>query len=109
MRWNQSSLNFASKGAFVPLAVPLLHPSIRADRVEHLFEVLARLIRFTSHLLAPMEVQVALVAVAGLVRIRKPGIEWCGAKLFSDLGCHCSRAIIRRLNMEIKTKVCKIG
>lgn len=71
----RARLDLAGKGARVPLVVPLLYPGVGAQRVERLLEVVAGLVVSAANLLAPVVVQVALVAVPGLVRVRETRIE----------------------------------
>lgn len=66
-------LDASGKGSSLDLVVPFLNPSVRAHRGEHLLEVLARLVVLAAHLLATMEVQIRLVAVARLVGV---GVAW---------------------------------
>lgn len=74
-------LDFTGKGSLGPLVVPLLDPNVRADIGEHILEVLAHAVAFALDLLAPVEIQIALVAVLGLVLVREAGIERGGLQL----------------------------
>lgn len=69
------------EGSLGPLAVPLFDPNVRADIGEHVLEVLAHAVAFALDLLAPVEVQIALIAILGLVLVRETGIERSGLQL----------------------------
>lgn len=81
-------LDLSREDALLTLSVPLLDPRVGAERVEGLAEIVAGLVVGAAHLLATVVVQVALVAVPGLVRVGEPGVEWHGGAQF--LGNHFS-------------------
>lgn len=68
-------LDSAGKGTLPALVVPLCNPRIGAQIAVYVLKVLAHLVALALHLLAAMEVQIALVAVLGLVRVRETRIE----------------------------------
>lgn len=72
------NLDASGKCSRFDLVVPLLHPGIGAHRGEDLLEVLARLILIAAYLLATMEIEIRLVAVASLIGVRVAWIERCG-------------------------------
>lgn len=81
-----SRLDFASERALPALVVPLFNPRIRAQIAVHVLKVLAHLVALALHLLAAVKVQIALVAVLGLVYVREARIE--GSRLqWERTGC----------------------
>lgn len=74
-------LDAAGEGASVALIVPLLDPCVGAHRGVDLLEVCANVGAFALDLLAAVEVEVALIAVARLVGVGKARIEWSGPEL----------------------------
>lgn len=82
-------LNTSRESSFITLAVPLFNPCVGADGVVDSLEVLANFSAFTLDLLASVEVDVALVAVASLVCVGEAWIEWCCLELVINcLWCH---------------------
>lgn len=69
------ALDFASEASLSALGVPLFNPSIRAQISVRVLKVLAHLGALALHLLAAVKVQVALVAVLGLIDVRETRIE----------------------------------
>lgn len=79
-------LDPASEGTLPTLVVPSFNPSIWAQIAVHVLEVLAHLIALALHLFAAVKVQIALVAVLGLIAIRESRIE--GSRLqWKCTGC----------------------
>lgn len=70
------ALKLYGKRAVIHLLLPSLDPCIRADIVEHLFEVFAWLVVGATKLLASIVVDKRLGAVACLVGVWVPWIEW---------------------------------
>lgn len=84
----------AGKGALLALAVPLLNPRVGAHRREDVLEVLAYLVALALDLLAAVEIQIALVAVLGLVLVGEAGIEWGRLRFVRHLLAGCwSRSV----------------
>lgn len=87
----QLALDFASEGSRFALLVPLCSPSIRAQITVGVLKVLAHLVALALHLLAAVKVQIALVAVLGLIHVRETRIEGNGMQ-WECAGCcwgHC--------------------
>lgn len=72
---SRSRLDPAGEGALGALVVPLGDPRVRAQVGEAVLKVLAHVGALALHLFAAVKVQIALVAVLGLVRVREPRIE----------------------------------
>lgn len=72
---SRSTLDPAGEGALGALVVPLGDPRVRAQVGEAVLKVLAHVGALALHLFAAVKVQIALVAVLGLVRVREPRIE----------------------------------
>lgn len=75
------SLDAAGECAALALVVPLLHPGVGAHRLVDLLEVVAGREVLAALLLAAVEVDVRLVAVAGHVLVREPWVERGGLQL----------------------------
>ena len=82
------TLDLAGEVSFGSLSVPLFDPPVRADVGEDTLKVLAHVRALALDLLAPVEVQVALEAVLGLVLVREARIP--GGGLDADLGQRCN-------------------
>lgn len=80
-------LDSTSESSLPALVVPLLDPRIRAQIAVHVLKVLAHLVALAFHLLAAVKVQIALIAVLSLVRIREARIE--GSRLQGQCACRC--------------------
>lgn len=78
----------SGEASLIPLTVPLLNPGIGADGRVNFLKVLARFVTLTLYLLATVEINVALIAVASLVGVGKPRIERGGLEDF--LGSYSS-------------------
>jgi hypothetical protein len=87
--FTKTDLDASRESSGVALVVPLLNPGIGAHASVHALEVLADFSSLSLDLLAAVEVQVALIAVASLVGVGVTWIEWCGFQLiFNCLWCH---------------------
>lgn len=89
------ALDLAGEVAVGALPVPLLDPPVRANVGEDILKVLAHVRALALDLLAPVEVQVALEAVLGLVRVREARVP--RGRLDADLGQGCYVLGHRRL------------
>jgi len=87
LRAARVDLDASREDAFFTLRVPLFVPCVGAHRVINALEVLADLGALTLHLLASVEVDVALVAIARLVGVGKARIERGCLQDFSLSNC----------------------
>jgi len=76
------NLDPAGEGSVGALLVPSLSPVVGAHGVVHPAEPLAGLIVLSLDLLASVEVQVALVAIPGLVLVGEARIKWRCPEIF---------------------------
>lgn len=68
------------------MLVPFLDPRVGAERLVTSEEVIARCLLRTLNLLAPMEIQIVLIAVTSLVLVGEPGVERRRLKDFPFFG-----------------------
>lgn len=87
-------LNFSGESTGFKLIVPLFDPRIWAHRLKDFLEVLAWFVRFAAELLAPMEIEVRLIAVASLILIGESWIEWSCFENNLLVGCHCNYTLL---------------
>jgi len=81
MRAQEQHLDASWEESFLSLTVPLFNPSVGAHRAIDAMEILTNFSALALHFLTTMEVDVALVAVFGLVGIGKAWIEGSGLEL----------------------------
>jgi hypothetical protein len=68
-------IQLGGEGSPLPLIVPLVSPSSGAQPFEVSLEVGAGLVFFSLDVLAPVEVNIVLPAVSGLVHVGEPGVK----------------------------------
>lgn len=69
-------LDFDREGSIGDLVLPLLNPTVWANVMENLFEVLAWFVVVATQFFASIEVDERLGAVASLIGVWVPWVEW---------------------------------